>query len=157
MFITPLVLVSLSLTSVSRITSWVSELQTVVQASFMCRVYNLEFDVAALLKKNQHVVDQTILYKDTKSHHHQSFISHIIRWLIQNVEFGLNHGFTKQPRETDTFAIAEHCWEQLLDFNVFKDINHSLQRIRNLLRGFAFNYLNFATDFWKLKASYNKI
>ena len=64
----------------------------------------------------------------------------------KTLKFGLNHGFTKQPRETDTFAIAEHCWEQLLDFNVFKDINHSLQRIRNLLRGFAFNYLNFATN-----------
>lgn len=63
----------------------------------------------------------------------------------KTLKFGLNHGFTKQPRETDTFAIAEHCWEQLLDFNVFKDIN-SLQRIRNLLRGFAFNYLNFATN-----------
>ena len=58
------------------------------------------------------------------------------------LKLGLSHGLSKYINETETFVIAEDLWDQLYRSNVLKDNHHSLQRTKNFIRGFAFNYIN---------------
>jgi len=60
----------------------------------------------------------------------------------ETLRFGLNHGLAKRPKDIDTFAFAEDLWYQLIRSKKLKENHHSLERTKNILRGFAFNYLN---------------
>ncbi|XP_066931458.1 uncharacterized protein [Clytia hemisphaerica] len=60
----------------------------------------------------------------------------------KTLRFGLNHGLAKQPKDTETFVVAEELWNQLYRSKVLKNGHYSVERAKNLLRGFAFNYIN---------------
>ena len=58
------------------------------------------------------------------------------------LRFGLTHGLATQPRDTETFTIAEELWNQIYRSKILKENHYSVERAKNLLRGFAFNYIN---------------
>ena len=58
------------------------------------------------------------------------------------LRFGLNHGLAKQPKDTEMFVVAEELWNQLYRSKVLKPNHFSIERTKNLLRGFTFNYIN---------------
>ena len=59
------------------------------------------------------------------------------------LQFGLKYSIAVRPRETDLLASAESIWEQLERNNILKDDPTRIQRLKNNLRGLAFNFLNF--------------
>ena len=58
------------------------------------------------------------------------------------LQFGLKHGLTTRRNQSSIFAYAEDIWEQIDTANNCRNEMYSKLKIKNSLRGFAFNLIN---------------
>ena len=55
---------------------------------------------------------------------------------------GLKHGLATRPNQSSIFADAEDIWEQIDRANICRNEMYSKLKIKNSLRGLAFNLIN---------------
>ena len=58
------------------------------------------------------------------------------------LKFGLKHGLATHPNESNILLYAEDIWEQIDKANICRSEMYSKAKIKNALRGLAFNLIN---------------
>ena len=58
------------------------------------------------------------------------------------LKFGLKHGLATGPNESNILSYAEDIWEQIDKANICRNEMYSKAKIKNALRGLAFNLIN---------------
>ena len=54
----------------------------------------------------------------------------------------MKHGLSTRPNESNILSYAEDIWEQIEKANIYRNEMYSKAKIKNALRGFAFNLIN---------------
>ena len=75
-------------------------------------------------------------------------VTNLSSHVLSNVEysiskFGLKYGLATRPNESNILAYAEDIWEQFDKSNICLNELYSKSKIKNALRGLAFNLINF--------------
>ena len=75
-------------------------------------------------------------------------VTNLSSHVLSNVEysiskFGLKYGLATRPNESNILACSEDIWEQIDKSNICRNDLYSKSKIKNALRGLAFNLINF--------------
>ena len=107
-------------------------------------------DEKKIIKRHQKKLDSLIKEKNKENNIHENpnpVVTNLSSHDLSNEElsilkFGLKHGLATRPNESDILSYAEDIWEQIEKANICRSEMYSKAKIKNALRGFAFNLIN---------------